>query len=132
MKEFLKNLKCTWKYTKELKKTLIKYAITSIFNIIICLIVPILSAQLIVSLTNNQLYQLLFVGLIIYLMENVRNIVNYLSTKYYQIVRRESYTNIQKEIGKNTLKLQVETLDKNSSGIFIQRLTRDTDRKSVV
>ena len=132
MKEFWKNIKLTWKYTKDQKTTLIKYIIVTILNIIVALLIPILSAQLIVKLTNNQLYQLIFIGLIIYLVENIYNIISYLSTRYYQIIRRESYTRIQKDLGSNILNLEVETLDKNSSGVFIQRLTRDTEELSII
>ena len=132
MKEFWKNIKLTWKYTKDQKKTLIKYIIVTILNIIVALLIPILSAQLTVKLTNNQLYQLIFIGLIIYLVENIYNIISYLSTRYYQIIRRESYTRIQKDLGSNILNLEVETLDKNSSGVFIQRLTRDTEELSII
>ncbi len=132
MKEFWKNIKLTWKYTKDQKTTLIKYIIVTILNIIVALLIPILSAQLILKLTNNQLYQLIFIGLIIYLVENIYNIISYLSTRYYQIIRRESYTRIQKDLGSNILNLEVETLDKNSSGVFIQRLTRDTEELSII
>ena len=132
MKEFWKNIKLTWKYTKDQKTTLIKYIIVTILNIIVALLIPILSAQLIVKLTNKQLYQLIFIGLIIYLVENIYNIISYLSTRYYQIIRRESYTRIQKDLGSNILNLEVETLDKNSSGVFIQRLTRDTEELSII
>ena len=53
MKEFFKNIKFVWKYAKSEKWKLIKYILCNIIAIAISIIVPILSAKIIVSLTNN-------------------------------------------------------------------------------
>jgi len=128
MKEFWNNLKFAWKYSKEQKKELIKFVITNIVYIFISLIVPILSARIIISLTESKLYQLLFMAIIIFIVENIRNLVHYFSHKYAQIIYRESFTKIQIDLGKNILKLENKSIDDNGSGVFIQRLTNDTSR----
>ena len=50
--------------------------------------------------------------------------------KNNQIFRRGTVRNIQMSLGREILSLDQETLDSNSSGTFIQRLTNDTEKMS--
>ena len=54
--EFLKNLKFAWNYAKDQKKNLIWFIIVNILIIIISVVVPILSAKIIVYLTDNEFH----------------------------------------------------------------------------
>ncbi|MBR6689962.1 MAG: ABC transporter ATP-binding protein [Bacilli bacterium] len=128
MKEFIKNLKFAWIYCKDQKSKLIKYIICNIFSMIISIVIPMLSAKIIVELTNNQFYQLILIAIAIFLIENLRNIVNNSGRFYAQTIYRESFINIQTKLGKEILKLENKVIDDNSSGTFIQRLTNDTSR----
>ena len=56
MKETISNIKCAWKYISDQKVRLIGYTASSLFTVIISVILPILSAQIIVNLTSNKLY----------------------------------------------------------------------------
>lgn len=128
MKELFVNLKFTWNFVKYQKKSLIKFIITQIIGIIISVIVPIMSAKAIIYLTDNMLNQLVLVGIALFFIENARNLIHYFSGKYSQIIYRETLIRLQYELGNNMLKLDNNTIDKNSSGVFIQRLTNDTSR----
>ena len=59
MKEFLSNLKFAWRFAKGERAKLIKYILCNICMIIISVIVPIISAQIIISLTDSLFQQLL-------------------------------------------------------------------------
>lgn len=128
MKELWANLKFAWFYAKEQKGLLIKYIIANVLNIIISLVVPILSAKIIIYLTENNFYQLILMSVAIFIIENIRNLVNYNARHYSQVIYRETFTKIQTDLGKNILKLENKVIDSNSSGVFIQRLTNDTSR----
>ena len=132
MKEFKKNLKLLWPYAKSEKKNIIKYIIILLLNLIINIVLPILSAQIIIMLTNNLLMQLLGVSVIIFLLEMTFNFTRYYKTMYSAKVRRGTYVNIQKELGRNILSLENKTLDEKSTGTFIQRMTNDTTELSFV
>jgi ABC-type multidrug transport system fused ATPase/permease subunit len=132
MKELISNLKKTWEYTKANKKELIICVIGGIFSIIISVITPILSAKVILDLTSNQFQQLILIGLVIFGVEIAKNITRYIIRNNMQIVYRESYTKIQEALSENILKLQNKTIDSNSSGVFIQRLTNDTSKMADV
>ena len=54
LKEVWDNLKFTWKYVKSQKINIIGFAICNIVMIIISVIVPVISAKIIVNLTSNN------------------------------------------------------------------------------
>ena len=131
-KEVWENLKFTWKYVKEQKLSIIGFGICNIISIIICVIVPIISAKIIVNLTESKFNQLLLMALLLFLIENVRNFINFLGRKFAQTTYRESFCKLQVDLGRTILKLKNDSLDKHSSGLFIQRLTGDTSKMADV
>ena len=128
MKETLFNVKFAYKYIKDQKLRMIGLLVSSIFTIIISVILPILSANIIVNLTNNKLYQVLNISVVILLIELSRNIFNYIGRMSAQRIHREGFKRIQIHLGQEILKIENKCLDASSSGVFIQRLTADTTR----
>lgn len=128
MKEFIKNLKFAWRFSKSQKGNFIKFIITNIITIIISVIVPILSAKIIVNLTSNNFYQLIIISIVIFLVEQLNNISSYLIDKYSQLIYRESSSKTQLELGKSILKLENKTIEKYGTGVFIQRITVDASK----
>lgn len=128
MKEFFSNLKFVWQYAKDQKAKLIKYILCNFVVVIISVVVPIISANIIIYLTDSMFYQLLMMASVLCLLELLRNMLNYFSRYYSMIIFRESFIKIQTALGKNILRLENKIIDSNSSGVFIQRLTSDTSR----
>lgn len=131
MKQTMSNLKKVYKkYGKEYKGALIKIFIFSLFGIFTNICIPLLAAKFIVNFTNSKFEQALYMSifiLIIYLIEGIKVL---LIRKNNQIFRRGTVRNIQMSLGREILKLDQTTLDSNSSGTFIQRLTNDTEKMS--
>ena len=128
MKEFVSNIKFVWKYVKDQKGKLVKYILCNIITVIVSVVVPIISASIIVYLTDSMFCQLLMMTIVLCGLGLLRNLVNYFSRSYSIIIFRESFIKIQTELGQNILKLENKIIDSNSSGVFIQRLTNDTSR----
>ena len=126
MKELIYNLKFAWRYAKNQKKLIILYILCNLFQIIISVFLPVLSAKIIVSLTDNQLIQVLNIALVLLIVELFRNCVVYLTNFFSQKIYRETFISVQSDLGYEILKLQNKCIDDNSSGVFIQRLTSDT------
>lgn len=129
---FFKNLKITWKFARKEKKNIILFIFFSILSILVSIIVPVLSAKSIIALTDSNFYQLILMSIIIFIMELSRNLITYMIRKTSQIIYRQTFTDLEIELGTQILKLQNEVIDNNSSGVFIQRLTNDTSRISDV
>lgn len=128
MKELIRNLKISWKFVKAYKRKLILYILCNMINIVISIIVPVLSARVIIHLTSDNLIQLLSISTVILFVEILRNVMNYFARYFSQIIYRETFTNIQSELGREILKLKNSCIDQYSSGLFIQRLTNDTSK----
>ena len=128
MKEFLKNIKKAWKYGKNQNKYIIGYIAFNVVFIFINLFVPILSAKIIVSLTSNQFEQVLFIGLVILIVEILRNTAYYATSYFRHRIFRETFNEIEISLGTEILKIENSCLDENGSGLFIQRLTNDASK----
>lgn len=125
MKEFIANLKLVWRFAKYQKKNIIKTTICKIIMMIISVVVPLISAKIIVNLTDNKIYQCLMFVVLMFVMENLRNFAIYFSNYFSQVVFRETMVLMQKSLGDAMLKLETKIIDDNGSGVFIQRLTND-------
>ncbi len=132
MCELIKNLKFAWKYAKEQKEKIILLLISGVILAIIGVVVPILSARLIVYLTSNELIQLLSIAFILFGVEILRDLINWFSHLMANLIYRTTFNKIQISLGSEILKLQNKTLDSHSSGFFIQRLMGDTSKLSNV
>ena len=131
MKETLINLKKVYKkYGKEHKSALIKIFIFSLFGIVTNICIPLLSAKFIISFTDSKFEQAIYMSLVILVIYFIEGIKILLIRKNNQIFRRGTVRNIQMSLGREILKLEQSTLDSNSSGTFIQRLTNDTEKMS--
>ena len=132
MKRFFSDLKKTWKYAKKEKIKIVIYIINSILFAGLGVIIPLLSAKLITALTNNLIKQLLLMGIAIFITRIIQLILFTINSWCANKIYRETMNNLQIDLGKETLKLDNVSLDSNSSGIFIQRLTSDTDQLSSI
>ncbi len=131
MKETIINLKRVYnKYGKEYKSSLIKIFIFSLFGIVTNICIPLLSAKFIINFTESKFQQAIYMSIIILIVYTIENIKILLIRKNNQVFRRGTVRSIQMSLGREILSLDQETLDSNSSGTFIQRLTNDTEKMS--
>lgn len=123
----LKNLKSTYKYAKKGRKYLWLFLGINILMTTISVVAPVLGAQRLLALTNNNFQKLLVFIVAIFGIEIFRNICrlvyNYTYSKFYYDVRK----NLQMELVRETLKITQHDLNNNSSGVFIERISGDTN-----
>lgn len=132
MKETICNFKKVYKCTKGQGKNLIKYLILSAVICGIYVLVPILTSRQLVGLTNSLWEELLIVTFLIFIVENLSNLIRFLNQKYSQIFFRETLKDIQTKIGKGILNIEVSSIDSHNTGVFTQRLANDTSSLSKV
>lgn len=128
MKETIKNLKRVYQYGRKYKKCLIIQIICCIFGIGFNVVMPLISAKLIVNFTDSVFSQAILMAIIILSLSITNEIKTLIIRKNTQIFRRGTVRNMQMDLGREILKLEQSTIDSNSSGMFIQRLTNDTDK----
>ena len=132
MKNLNKNIKFAWKYAQEQKRYIIVLIITNIINIIFNIITPILSAKIIISLTSNDFKRIILTALAILIINSISSLIDYLSRRCSVNLYRKTLSAIEIELGSNILKIENKCLDENGSGLFIQRLTNDTQKMADV
>mgnify|MGYP004638762275 FL=1 len=123
---FKLNVKRTWKYIKEAKLNLIGYGIVSIIEAIISAIIPLLAAKVILNITNGSINQLILSAIVVFIIELILYVMIYFKGFFYQKIYQKTLIAIQKSLTKEILNLEVQEIDKNSSGLFINRLNKDT------
>lgn len=124
----LDNIKKSFKYAKKQKKFFILYFLANIFLAVIGAISPLLTAKELLKLTDGLLSELFIIALIVFVVEITRNVARFASRKYSQMFAREILKQIQIDIASEVLKIETSDLDKKSSGIFIDRLVKDTSK----
>ena len=132
MKEFIKNIKKTWEYEKADKKSIILILVCDITMIIINVVVPLLMSRKIMYLTGGFFDKLLSICIVLLVINIFYNVLNLIMYKRIQYVFSECHKRIELDLGKEILKVENKCLDKNGSGMFIQRITSDVNRISEV
>lgn len=130
MKELINNIKFIWKYAKEEKIKINITLMLNVLDILISIIIPILSAQQIVNLTSNETIKLLLISAVIMIVKIISNIIRIMERRLSVSLYRDINLTITTNLAENILKTQNDDIDKKGSGLFIQRLTYDTDNLS--
>ena len=126
IKALFRNFKRTWKFVKEERSKLIVCLILSGILCLISAITPLLSAKLLLNLTEGLLDNLLKVAFFILIVELTRNIGQFLYGIIFNKYMMNTVSLLQYNIAKETLRLETFELDKKSSGVFIDRLNNDS------
>ncbi len=124
--DFKLNLKRTWKYIKKARIYLVEYGLVSVSEAIIGTILPLLSARVILNITNGVINQLILSAIAVFFVNMILYTMFYFKGFFYQKIYQKTLILIQKAMAKEILNLEVEEIDKNSSGLFIDRLNKDT------
>lgn len=124
--KFLKNIKKTWPYIKECKLNLVGYALVSVIEAIIGAVLPLIAAQIILNLTSGLMQQLILSALTIFAIKFILYITTYFKAFLFRRIYSATLNKLQIVVAKETLKLEIKEIDKASSGIFIDRLNKDT------
>lgn len=96
--------------------------ICCLFGIAFNVVMPLLSAKMIVNFTDSVFSQAILMSLVILIISILNEIKTLIIRKNTQIFRRGTVRNMQMSLGREVLKLDRATLDANYSGKFIQHI----------
>ena len=128
MKKFIKCLQFVWRYSDGIKSRILFLFIVNILNIAFRIATPLVSAQVIIKLTNGDYNSLVYWGIILFTITLLEYSTYYLSRTRMSFVYQRLSKAITKDIAENILKITNDDLDKAGSGIFLQRINSDTDK----
>lgn len=126
MNLFIRNFKKLWKYAKNNKLLIFECIIYNVIFVAIRISVILLSAKLIIKLTDNDMIGLFLTALLVFCIELSHNTIYYFLRGCYQKIYKNLFTELQSSLSEEILTIKKECIDKNSSGLFIQRITSDT------
>ena len=124
---FFRNVKRTWKFFSSSGKNLVGYASISILEAIIGAILPLASAKIILNMTDELMLELIYSAIAVFAIELILYTVFFLKGYFFQKIYHNTLINLQSAVARETLKLEISEIDKSSSGLFIDRLNKDTE-----
>lgn len=132
MKDFFKNIKYIWRYTKGSRKNILFYGILDLLLVGLGLLSPYFAARRLVELSNSNFDKIIYISLMIFAFEIVFNSLESINSILYNKIYAETNKTIQYNLGKEILKLNAKTFEEKGTGVFTQRLLVDTGRLSSV
>ena len=123
-------MKKIYKYAKSSKKYMLLFLFTSLILCGISVASPILAAKEVLYLTTNVLNQLLIVAVVIFVIDLSYNLVRAIGTlavnKFYLDITEQ----LRIELSRETLKITTDEMNKNTSGVFLERINNDASEVS--
>ena len=101
------------------------YFLTALSDAVLGVLFPILSSNLINNITGGLMHQVLMTSLMILIIEFVGFISTYFKIKMYRKISNKVVVDIQKNVISEVFKIKTSEVDKNTSGLFIDRLNKD-------
>ena len=132
MKEFLTNIKFVLAYTKGQRLKILCVSILNIVGVFLSVVSPIIGAKVIMNITNENLSQLFLMAIFMLILGIVENLQMFLAQTCSYISFRETFNNMQINLGENILQLENKVFDENGSGVFMERLTGDTNSLATI
>lgn len=103
--------------------------IAVISSTIIGIVVPLLTAKQIVYFTSSLWQQLFTISIVILIVQAyISFAAMFFTRRNSKVFQRGTMKNMQMKLGGEILKISQKDLDSNSSGMFIQRITNDTEK----
>ncbi len=118
----------SWNYIKHEKKLLFLAAGCQLLSGLFAVAAPIVSAQIIQSYVQDRSWQVVYIAAMLLLVSLLRNLFLVLGNKSYNRLYTRTLSVIEEDLVDNMLRIENSCIDKNGSGLFIQRLTTDTER----
>ncbi len=125
-KKFIENFKKTWIYLKGAKGNLIWYIFISIVEATMSAIIPLIAAKIVLYIADGAMKQLLLTSFLVIIIDSISHASQYFKDEVFRKIHLKVFVSLQEAIARETLKLEISEIDKESSGFFINRLNNDT------
>ena len=125
IKSTFKNLKKSYKFVKNNKKSLILCLSLSVLSLPVSILTPILSARLLLNLNAGLYESLLRIAAFLFVVYSIGHVVGFISRIAYKKYIVKIVYDVQKELMKETFNLSCQTFDEQGTGLFIERLRSD-------
>lgn len=122
----LKNLQFSWSYVQRYRKLFFTAVGCQWVNVVLNIVAPILSAGIIVALTNSAFKQIVLTALALFVLSVISDLSLYCCNTRYNIVYNSLLSDMENDLASSTLRITNSCLENKGGGLFIQRHTVDT------
>lgn len=129
---FLTDVKKIWKYIKKARMSLLGYGMVSILEAASSIVVPLITAKVILSMTSSAVKQLLLSAVLLLIVKLISSILVFFKAIFYRKIYHKTLIGLQTSLASKILDIEIEEINKNTSGLFINRLNKDTSEISSV
>ena len=128
MKELKTNLKFVYQYAKGEKKRFAIFVLLNAISVGISILSPILSAKVIVALTQEEFRQIIYIALLMLAFNILLDFIGFIIQKVSFKMHRNALAKAELDLGSQILKLSNAAMEKHGTGVFIQRLNNDISK----
>lgn len=115
-----------WKYTKPHKIWFFLGVITQAVSVAIGIVAPLITAKVIVAMTDGIIEQILLTAGSLLAINAVSDLVSIACNRAYNVVYNKTLTLLEADLVHHALQISSRCIDQKGTGLFIQRLTQDT------
>ena len=119
-------LRFVWKYTEPHKWWFVLGVMTQAALVAIQVAAPLISARVIVALTEGVAEQIMATAAALLAINAVSDVVTVACNRAYNVVYNKTLTLLEADLVHHALRITSRCLDQKGTGLFIQRLTQDT------
>ena len=121
-----KSFAFSWNYVKQHKGTLLFAVGCQLISAFLGVAAPIVSARIIRAYANNEAWRVMYIAAAILVIQLLRNLFLVISNQSYNRMYAKTLTTLENDLVKSVLEMENRCMNDNGSGLFIQRLTKDT------
>ncbi len=124
----LKSISFSWQYIRRHRRLLFFATGCQLISGLFAIAAPIASARVIQSYVQGKGWQVLYVAAALLVISLFHNLFTVISNKTYNIIYTKTLSSLEEDLVQNMLRTENSCIDDKGSGLFIQRLTTDTER----
>ena len=124
------SLKSLFKYLKGSRHLLTLASVVQLFNFVAVVLLPLLSARLIILITDDEFLQFIFTGAMILVANSINDLCVYVRTLCISQTSKDMLNAMEIDMVRKNFSISNRCVDSKGSGVFIQRLTTDTEKLS--
>ena len=117
-----------WRYTRPHKWWFFLGVLTQGILVAIQVAAPLITARVIVALTQGTVEQILATAVSLLAVNAVSNLFTIACNRAYNVVYNKTLTLLESDLVHHALRITTRCLDQKGTGLFIQRLTQDTSQ----
>lgn len=129
---FFKNVSRIWKYIKKARFSLLGYGLVSIFEAIFSIVIPLITAKIILNMTSSAIKQLFLSAVALLIIKILSSFFVFFKSYFYRKIYHKTLIGLQTTLASKILNIEIDEINKNTSGLFINRLNKDTSEISSV